>query len=86
MAAEMDKNKTDMPFYLFLFFLFYLMSITRGVLAQSVEPEAYHKVLDNNHNRIEIRKCWFLRRGKNRQYPVKNLNKLNPLYDAESRN
>ena len=32
------------------------MSITRGVLAQSPEPE----------DRIGIWKCWFLRRGENR--------------------
>ena len=30
----------------------YLMSITRGVLAQSLEPEAHDKVLDNNPDRI----------------------------------
>ena len=40
------------------------MSITRGVLAQSPEPEAHDKVLDNNPDRIW--KCWFLRRGENR--------------------
>ena len=44
----------------------YLMSITRGVLAQSPEPEAHDKVLDNNPDRIGIWKCWFLRRGENR--------------------
>ena len=37
------------------------MSITRGVLAQSPEPEAHDKVLDNNPDRIGIWKCWFLR-------------------------
>ena len=42
------------------------MSITRGVLAQSPEPEAHDKVLDNNTYRIGIWKCWFLRRGENR--------------------
>ena len=41
------------------------MSITRGVLAQSLEPEAHDKVLDNNPDRIGIWKCWFLRRGEN---------------------
>ena len=41
----------------------HLMSITRGVLAQSPEPEARDKVLDNNPDRIGIWKCWFLRRG-----------------------
>ena len=30
------------------------MSITRGVLAQSQEPEAHEKVLDNNPDRIGI--------------------------------
>ena len=42
------------------------MSITRGVLAQSPEPEAHDKVLDNNPDRIGFWKCWFLRRGENR--------------------
>ena len=42
------------------------MPITRGVLAQSPEPEAHDKVLDNNPDRIEIGKCWFLRREENR--------------------
>ena len=32
----------------------YLMSITRGVFAQSSEPEAHYKVLDNNPDRIGI--------------------------------
>ena len=36
------------------------MSITRGVLAQSPEPETNDKVLDNNPDRIGIWKCWFL--------------------------
>ena len=30
------------------------MSITRGVLAQSPEPEAHDKVFDNNPDRIGI--------------------------------
>ena len=30
------------------------MSITRGVLAQSSEPEAHDKVFDNNPDRIGI--------------------------------
>ena len=42
------------------------MSITQGVLAQSPEPEAHDKVLDNNPDRIGSWKCWFLRRGENR--------------------
>ena len=32
----------------------YLMSITRGVFAQSPEPEAHDKVLDNNPDRIGL--------------------------------
>ena len=39
------------------------MTITRGVLAQSPEPEARDNV---NPDRIGIWKCWFLRRGENR--------------------
>ena len=35
------------------------MAITRGVLAQSPEPEAHDKVFDNNPDRIGIWKCWF---------------------------
>ena len=61
------------------------MSITQGVLAQSPEPEAHDKVLDNNPDRIGIWKCWFLRRGENRSIRRKPLgprtrtnNKLNP--------
>ena len=42
------------------------MSITRGVLAQSPEPEGHDKVLDNKTVRIGIRKCWFFRTGENR--------------------
>ena len=50
------------------------MSITRGVLAQSPEPKAHDKVLDNNPDRIGIWKCWFLRRGPGKpEYPEKNL-------------
>ena len=49
------------------------MSITRGVIAQSPEPEAHDKVLDNNPDRIGIWKCWFLRRGENRSTQEKNL-------------
>ena len=48
------------------------MSITRGVLVQSPEPEAHDKLLDNNPDRIGIWKCWFLRRGKP-EYPEKIL-------------
>ena len=58
------------------------MSITRGVLAQSPEPEAHDKVLENNPDRIGIWKCWFLRRGENRS----TQRKTQPTYDAESRN
>ena len=35
------------------------MSITRGVLAQSLEPEAHHKVQGNNPDRFGSRNCWF---------------------------
>ena len=69
------------------------MSITRGVLAQSPEPEARDKVLDNNPDRIGIWKCWFLRRGENRStrrktswFKDKNQQQTQPTYDAESRN
>ena len=37
-----------------------------SVLAQSPEPEARDKVLDNNPDLIGIWKCWFLRRVDNR--------------------
>ena len=47
------------------------------MLARSPEPETHDKVLDNNSDRIEIWKCWFMRRGENCQdsveYPDKNL-------------
>ena len=69
------------------------MSITQGVLAQSPEPEACDKVLDNNPDRIGIWKCWFLRRGENRSTRRKtsrskdeNQQQTQPTYDAESRN
>ena len=71
----------------------YLMSITRGVLAQSPEPEAHDKVLDNNPDRIGIWKCWFVRRGENRSTRRKtsrskeeNQQQTQPTYDAESGN
>ena len=67
----------------------YFMSITRGVLAQSPEPEAHDKVLDNNPDRIGIWKCWFLRRGENRSTRRKtsrskdeNQQQTQPTYDA----
>ena len=41
------------------------------MLAQSPEPEAHNKVLDNNPDRIGIWKCWFFRRGKNRSTRIK---------------
>ena len=69
------------------------MSITRGVLAQSPEPEAHDKVLDNNPDRIGIWKCWFLRRGENRSTRRKtsrskdeNQQQTQPTFDAESGN
>ena len=43
-------------------FIYFAHKITRGVLAQSPEPEAHDKVLDNNPDRIGS----FLRRGENR--------------------
>ena len=59
------------------------MSITRGVLAQSPEPE----------DRIGIWKCWFLRRGENRSTRRKtsrskdeNQQQTRPTHDAESGN
>ena len=61
------------------------MSITRGVLAQSPEPEGHDKVFDNYPDRIGIWKCWFLRREKTGVPGEKPLgartrtnNKLNP--------
>ena len=69
------------------------MSITQGVLAQSPEPEAHDKVLDNNPDLIGIWKCWFLRRGENRSTRRKtsrskdeNQQQTQPTYDAESWN
>ena len=69
------------------------MSITRGGLAQSHEPEAHNEVLDNNSDRIGIWKCWFLRRGENRstqrktsRSKDKNQQQTQPTYDAESGN
>ena len=50
-----NKNKTNSI----------LMSTTRGVLAQSSEPEVRDKVLENNPDQIGIWKCWFLRKGEN---------------------
>ena len=65
------------------------MSITRGVLAQSPEPEAHDKELDNNPDRIGIWKCWFLRRGETRSTRRKtsrskdeNQQQTQPTYDA----
>ena len=48
----------------------YLLSITRGVLAQSPEPEAYNKVFDSNRDRIGIWKCWFGGDGKTEEKPL----------------
>ena len=69
------------------------MSITRGVLAQSPEPEVHDKVLDNNPDRIGIWKCWFLRRGENRSTRRKtsrnkdeNQQQTQPSNDAETGN
>ena len=69
------------------------MSITRGVLAQSPEPEVHDKVLDNNPDRIGIWKCWFLGREENRSTRRKtsrskdeNQQQTQPTYDAKSGN
>ena len=69
------------------------MPITRGVLVQSPEPEAHDKVLDSNPDRFGIWKCWFLRRGENRNTRRKtsrikdeNQQQTQPTYDAESGN
>ena len=69
------------------------MSITWGVLAQSLEPEAHDKVLENNPDQIGIWKCWFLRRGENRstrrktsQSKDKNQQQTQPTDDTESGN
>ena len=69
------------------------MSITRGVFAQSSEPEAHEKVLDNNPDWVGIWKCWLLRRAENRSTRRKtsrskdeNQQQTQPTYDAESGN
>ena len=49
------------------------MSITRGVLAQSPEPEAHDKVLDNNPDRIGIWKMLFFGERGKPEYTEKNL-------------
>ena len=49
--------------------------ITRGVLAQSPEPEAHDKALDNNPDRIGIMEMLgFVERRKS-EYPEKNLSR-----------
>ena len=40
------------------------MSTTRKVHGQTPEPETHERVLDNNPDRTEIWKCWFLWRVK----------------------
>ena len=67
------------------------MSITRGVLAQSPEPEAHDKVLDNNPDRIGIWRKW--EKGENRSTRRKtsrskdeNQQQTQPTYDAETGN
>ena len=76
-----------------IYIIIYVMSITWGVLAQSPEPEAHDKVLDNYPDRIGIWKCWFLRRGENRSTRRKtsrskdeNQQQTQPTYGAESVN
>ena len=63
------------------------------MLARSPEPEAHDKVLDNNPDRIGIWKCWFLRRGRNRNTRRKtsrskeeNQQKTQPKYDTGTGN
>jgi len=63
------------------------------VLAQSPEPEAHDKVLDNNPDRIGIWKCWFLRREENQsarrktsQSKEENQQQTQPTYDTGSGN
>ena len=66
------------------------MSITRGVLAQSSEPDAHDsEVLDSNPDRIGIWKRLFVRRGENRTTRIKaswsrdeNLKQTQPTYDC----
>ena len=68
--------------------------MSRGVLAQSLKPEAHDKVLDNNLIELEFGNVGFWGEGKARVPGEKPLrartstnNKLNPLnYDAESEN
>ena len=49
------------------------MSITRGVLAQSPQPEAHDKVLDNkSRSNWNLEMLVFEERGKP-EYPEKNL-------------
>ena len=63
------------------------------MLAQSPQPEAHDKVLDNNPDQIGIWKCWFLKRGENRstrtktaRSRVENQQQAQPTYDAGSGN
>ena len=63
------------------------------MLARSPESKAHDKVLDNNPDRIGIWKCWFLRRGENRntrrktsQSKEDNQQQTRPIYDAGSGN
>ena len=63
------------------------------MLAQSPEPEAHNKVLENNADRIGIWKCWFLRRRENLSIRRKtsrskeeNQQQTQPTYDAGSGN
>ena len=58
------------------------------MLAQSPEPEAHNKVLDNP-DRIETWKCWLLRRGENRitrrktsRSKEENQQQTQPTHDA----
>ena len=63
------------------------------MFAQSPEPEAHDKVLDNNPDRIGVWKCWFWRRGENQstwrktsRSKEENQQQTQPTYDGGSGN
>ena len=62
----MGDQQSWFPHHQSFNFYRYKSFFTRGVLAQSHEPEAHDNVVNNNSDRIEIWKCWFFRRGENR--------------------
>ena len=59
------------------------MSITRGVLVQSSEPEAHDKVLDNNPDGIGREESRTTRRKTSRS-KEKNQQQTRSTYDAKS--